>query len=99
MMAGKIMLSAAQLAAKKTKLEMLNAKFALECAKLDLNAAQLDASWDGDAADAFKAGYKKDKESYTKFNNLVKNYTETLETIIKNYEAAEKKNLATIKKR
>lgn len=96
-MALTIKLSVTQLRAKKTKLENLNEKLAKEYKNLDQNISQIDSYWDGDAANAFIKKYNKDKQTYNKFIALVKQYIDTLDKIIANYEKAEAANVQIVK--
>ena len=94
-----IKLSQSALTKKKSELEELNSKLKNQIKELDSTEKSLMGMWTGDAAKAFDQSYSKDGQSFEKFTNLVTKYAGALETIIKMYQNAEKKNIETAKKR
>lgn len=94
-----IQLTVSQLKAKKEKLETLNKKYYQELQALQQDESTLQAMWEGDAASAFDAGFKKDLAQLLKYYELIRKYIQALEEIIRKYTEAERKNIQTVKTR
>ena len=95
-MANCIQLTSEQLKSKKEELEGLNAEFSSNMGDLDSTERKIASSWDGDAAQAFEAKYKKDAAKVKKMYTAVKNYCKALDEIIALYEKTENKNISII---
>lgn len=94
-----IKVTASTLKSKKQSLESDNAKLKGQISRMESLESQLMGVWQGDAAKAFDAVYKKDAVCYSKFHSLIEQYCQALETIIKAYESAEAANVQTAKNR
>lgn len=62
-------------------------------------AAQLLAMWEGDAAKAFDAVFKKEVVVFEKFAKLVEGYAAALESILNTYKVTEARNCQIAKTR
>ena len=89
----KITLTASALKSKMNKLDADNNALKRELNALDTNKNQVDAAWDGDASEAFKKNYAKERPSYDKFTRVVDQYITKCEEILNNYKTSEAKNV------
>ena len=97
-MANCIQLTSQQLKSKKEELESLNAKFSANLSGMDSTERSIASSWDGDAAEAFEATYRKDVQKVRNMYTAVKNYCKALDEIIALYEKTENANVRIVSK-
>ncbi|MBE5932625.1 MAG: hypothetical protein E7263_04265 [Lachnospiraceae bacterium] len=94
---GVIMLTASQLEAKKEELSSLNSTLKTQIKELQMQIKSLDAEWEGNAADAYKARSQKDIGRMENLCSVIDSYVKALDTIIAEYKKAESMNVATAK--
>ena len=94
---GVIMLTASQLEAKKEELSSLNSTLKTQIKELQMQIKSLDAEWEGNAADAYKARSQKDISRMENLCSVIDSYVKALDTIIAEYKKAESMNVATAK--
>lgn len=91
------MLTASQLEAKKEELSSLNSTLKTQIKELQMQIKSLDAEWEGNAADAYKARSQKDIGRMENLCSVIDSYVKALDTIIAEYKKAESMNVATAK--
>lgn len=91
------MLTASQLEAKKEELSSLNSTLKTQIKELQMQIKSLDAEWEGNAADAYKARSQKDISRMENLCSVIDSYVKALDTIIAEYKKAESMNVATAK--
>lgn len=94
-----IKVTAAELKSKKEELASLNKSYKSQLEQLKTTMTQLDAMWDGDAQDAFKATFNKDQANLMQYYTLINKYCKALDQIIAAYTKAERTNVNIAKTR
>lgn len=94
-----IKVTTATLRAKKSELQALNQKFNSKLSEMDGTERQLTAMWEGDASKAFHKSFEKDTKKMDELYKAVAQYCEALDTIIRQYEKSEQKNVSIARKR
>ncbi len=94
-----IKVTTATLRSKKSELQGLNKKFNSKLSEMDGTERELTGMWEGDASKAFHKSYTADTKKMDELYKAVLQYCEALDTIIKEYEKAEKKNVSIANKR
>ena len=89
-----IRLTGSQLRAKKDNLQQLNQNLMEIVSGLDDSVTALDACWEGEAKDAFREAYFRDRGQMDTFHTLVEQYTQRMEEISLKYEEAERRSAA-----
>ncbi len=79
---------------KRGDLQGLNNKFKAQLEKMDGTQHELSGMWEGDASKGFEKSYKQDANKMRQLHAAVEEYCRALDTIIKQYETAEKKNVS-----
>ena len=87
--------TAAELTAKAAELERLNRQLETKITELQTEESALKAMWEGDAKEAFSAGFQKDKGKMQLFHTEIGKYVRTLRTAASRYEAVERRNVMT----
>lgn len=90
---GMMIISLAELESKKEELASLNQTLASQLRDLHSQIRALDAEWEGNAADAFKARTQRDIQNMERMVTAVASYIKALDTIIAQYQMAERKNI------
>ena len=90
---GMMIISLAEIQEKKADLASLNQTLASQLRDLQAQIRSLDADWEGDAADAYKARSQRDIQNMERMVTVVNTYIKALDTIIAQYQMAEKKNI------
>ena len=75
-----------------SQLTNLNSQYQAKVNELCNTEKTLDKMWDGEANEAFKQNFNKDKKQFDEFYNAIKEYIEKLKTIKENYGNAEAHN-------
>ena len=96
-MASSFEVTKASLTSKKEALNNDNEKFKQQIAQLESYANSLKSMWEGEAASKFQSNFKNDRAKMDKLYAAVKKYVQHVETVLKKYETAEKKNLNILK--
>ncbi len=91
--------TSAQLTQVQNQLTTYNDEFLRRVSDLEKLQQQLKGMWQGDANNAFDAAFNNDKQQWTKFAALMKQYIEALGKIAAAYDKAESTNVETAKKR
>ena len=91
--------TSAQLTQVQYQLTTYNDEFLRRVSDLEKLQQQLKGMWQGDANNAFDAAFNNDKQQWTKFAALMKQYIEALGKIAAAYDKAESTNVETAKKR
>lgn len=94
-----IQVTTATLQSKRSELQGLNKKFNSELGKMDSTERELTAMWEGDASKAFHKSYTTDTTKMENLYKAVEQYCQALDTIIKQYEKSEQKNVSIATKR
>ncbi len=94
-----IKVTSAELRVKKSELEQLNQQFDNSVLQLEETVHTLNGSWEGESHDAFYNAFEGDKGKMQLFSNTIRSYTQALEAIINQYEAAEQRNLSIAQSR
>ena len=89
-----IRLTSSQLRGKKENLLQLNQNFLEIMNGLDEAVAALDACWEGEAKDAFRQAYQRDRGQMDTFHALIGQYTQRMEEITLKYEETERRSAA-----
>lgn len=90
---GVMIISPAELQAKKEELSSLNSTLSSQLRDLQAQIRSLDAEWEGNAADAYRARAQKDIANMENMVRVVNSYVKALDTIIAQYKAAEHINV------
>ena len=88
-----------ELKAKANELRNLNSQFKSSVEEMTSNEGSLASKWDGDAKEAFRAEFAKDKAQFETFYQTIEQYIVALENIAAEYEAKELQNIATAQAR
>lgn len=94
-----IQVTTATLKSKESELKSLNKKFNSQLSKMDATEHELTAMWEGDASKAFHKSYNTDTKKMEELYKAVEQYCNALDTIIKQYEKSESKNVSIANKR
>ncbi len=94
-----IQVTTATLKSKQNELKGLNRKFNSKLSKMDSTERELTAMWEGDASKAFHQSYTTDTQKMEELYKAVEQYCQALDTIIKQYEKTETKNISIANKR
>ena len=89
----------AQLTQVQNQLTTDNEQFIQKVSALAGKQPELKNMWQGEANNAFDAAFNSDKEKWTTFANLMKQYIEALGKIAAAYSKAEAANVDTAKNR
>lgn len=89
----------AQLTQVQNQLTTDNEQFIQKVSALEGKQQELKNMWQGEANNAFDAAFNSDKEKWTTFANLMKQYIEALGKIAAAYSKAEAANVDTAKNR
>lgn len=98
-MAGEIVVSAAQLRTQAEALEELNERFQGLVSDLQAEEVELSGMWEGEAKDAFRTAFSRDKDNMYRFYNAVKKYIQALRDAAAQYEGTERNNQGIASKR
>ncbi len=98
-MAGEIVVSAAQLKSQAEALEELNERFQSMVSDLQAEEVELSGMWEGEARDAFRTSFSRDKDNMYRFYNAVKKYIQVLRDAAVKYENTESSNTDIANKR
>ena len=74
-----------------SELRQMNSKFQKQVNDLEASKRSLDSKWDGEANDAFNLAFMEDKGYMTQFFNVIQQYCQALETIVREYNDAERR--------
>ena len=73
------------------ELRQMNSKFQKQVNDLEASKRSLDSKWDGEANEAFNRAFMEDKGYMTQFFNVIQQYCQALETIVREYNDAERR--------
>ncbi len=90
---GMMIISLAELESKKEALSSHNQVLASQLEHLEAQIRSLDADWEGNAADAYRARSQRDIANMRRMVTAVNSYVRALDTIIAQYQVAERKNI------
>lgn len=88
-----IMVTAAQLENTRAQLKNYVKQFENKIEETDWDVSSLKSMWEGDAADAFQASYKKDSAQLRKALAGLNTYDKALQQAIANYKKTEAQNV------
>lgn len=91
-MATEILVTATQLKTQAESLMDLNERFQALVADLQAEEVDLAGMWDGEAKDAFRTAFSRDKDNMYRFYNAVSKYVQVLEQVAVKYAQAEQAN-------
>ena len=74
-----------------SELRQMNSKFQKQVNDLEASKRSLDSKWDGEANEAFNRAFMEDKGYMTQFFNVIQQYCQALETIVREYNDAERR--------
>ena len=98
-MAKEIVVSAAQLRNQAAALEELNERFQSMVSDLQAEEVELSTMWEGEAKDAFRTAFSRDRDNMYRFFNAVKKYVQVLRDSAAKYENTELNNCDVANKR
>ena len=70
-----------------SELRQMNSKFQKQVNDLEASKRSLDSKWDGEATEAFNRAFM----DMTQFFNVIQQYCQALETIVREYNDAERR--------
>lgn len=87
--------TASQLNAKADELKQINATYKAKVNALEETEAALAAMWEGEAKEAFRNAFKRDKTNMNNFYAAIELYVSVLQQIAAEYAKAEATNTQT----
>ena len=91
--------TASQLNAKADELKQINATYKAKVNALEETEAALASMWEGEAKEAFRNAFKRDKVNMDNFYNAIEKYVAVLLEIAAKYAQTEATNVQTASKR
>lgn len=91
--------TASQLKAKAGELKQINATYKTKVNALEEQEASLASMWEGEAKDAFRNAFKRDKTNMDNFYNAIEQYVAVMEEIAARYMQTEAINVQTASNR
>lgn len=90
---GLIRVTVPELRAKAEELASLNANLKSNVSDLEMGEQNLSTMWEGEAKQAFRQAFNRDKIQMTNFTTLIDKYVMTMQTIAAKYAQAESTNV------
>ena len=96
-MANKILVSTNALRNKADELQQMNQQLTKALEELSNQEQTLASQWEGDAQQAFRTSFQQDMQNFQEFIKGISAYATVLNTIGKEYDNAEDKNVQVAK--
>lgn len=97
MMANKILVSTTALRNKADELQQMNQQLTKALEELSTQEQTLATQWEGDAQQAFRTSFHQDMQKFQEFVKGINEYVTALNTIAKEYDNAEDRNVQVAK--
>lgn len=96
-MANKILVSTSALRNKADELQQMNQQLTKALEELSNQEQTLASQWEGDAQQAFRTSFQQDMQKFQEFVKGISAYATVLNTIAKEYDNAEDRNVQMAK--